>query len=139
MTDLNISKKTLTNAIRKDVRAEHGWDEAQAWVERDRMDNYTPEELARVKGLQEQWTTLCTQGESEGWLRWTNDYDGSHLVVVEETTHPTRRALIRESEQERQKRLDRLSARIEDEVATRVEKQWKALQEAKAVFARIGK
>lgn len=139
MTNLNISKKTLTSAIRKDVRAEHGWDEAQAWVEHDRMDNYTPEELARVKTLQEQWTALCAQGEDEGWLEWTNDYSGSHLEVVERLTHPTRRALIRESEQERRDRLDYLSERIEEEVTQRVEKQWKALQEAKAVLSRIGK
>ena len=139
MTNLNISKKTLTTAIRKDVRAEMGWDEAQSWVEHDRMDDYTPEELARVRALQEQWTALCTQGEDEGWLEWTNDYRGSHLDTVERTTHPTRRVLARESEGERSDRLDYLSERIEDEVTKRVEKQWKAIQDAKSALDRIGR
>lgn len=136
---MTVSKEQLTKAARKDIRAELGWDSAQEWKYREQRDPYTPEELARVAALQAQWEALGQQGKDEGWLEWSGGYDDGSWQVAHNDFHPTRKIQVKETKATRARRIARLHEEVEAKVAKLVEKQWKAIQDAEAIIARLGK
>lgn len=139
MAAATVSRDDLARAIRKDVREEFGWAEAHDWVFHDRADSYTPAELARLRTLQEQWKALSDQGEAEGWLDRTGGYPGNVLEPAELVNHPTRTTRVRETKANRTSRIQEVTADVDREVEARVEAQWKSLQDAEAVIARLGR
>lgn len=134
---MTVTKEQLAEAARKDVREAMGWAEAQEWQYRAERDVYTPEELERVKSLQKQWTELGEQGQKEGWLSWSGGYDDGQWEVASNDHHPTRTVQIREDKEARDRRIADLDAAIEVKTAKHVERQWKALQDAQAIIARV--
>lgn len=136
---MSITKEQLTKAIRADVKEELKWAEAQQWQYRDEPDTYTPEELAQVEALQAQWTDLCAQGQQEGWLSWSGGYADGEWEVADNRRHPTRTTPVRETKANRSRRLISLEHEIEQKVKQRVASEWKALEKAAEITARLSK
>lgn len=130
-----ISKEQLRGSVLEQVREKHRWQEAQEWRHREEPDRLTDEELAYRVQRQAEWEALCALGEEEGWLEWTNDYYGSHLVIKEVTLHPTRTIQVRETVRERKERLRELNLQIEAEVEHLTEASWATLTEAAEIAA----
>lgn len=136
---MTVSKAQLTTAARKDVREAMGWAEAQEWKYREEPDKYTAEELKRITALQAQWESLSKQGEEEGWLEWSGGYRDGEWEVSLNQFHPTRTIKVREDKATRARRIKALDEAVEVKVAKRVERQWKALEEAQSIIAGLGK
>lgn len=134
-----ITKEQLAEAVRADVRADMGWDEAQEWEYRDVPDEYTPEELEHVTALQAQWTALSEQGQKEGWLEWSGGYLDGEWETASNHKHPTRTIRVRESEESRTRRLHTLNEAVELKTFNRVAVEWKHLLKAEGIIARLAK
>ena len=136
---MNVTKKQLSEAARADIRTEMGWNKAHEWQYTEQSDTYTAEELERITALQAQWTALSEQGQKEGWLEWSGGHRDGKWELFENHVHPTRKIQVRKTDEARSYRINNLKEDIEKRVTARVQKQWKALQDAQAIMDSVGK
>lgn len=100
----------ITREVKAEVRPSY-----PRWVA------YSEEYLAERAAFVATWEKMCEDGEEKGFLCWTNDYDGSHLVSVDSLGYYA--GVTYEETDEVWERKQK--AKIE----TRVKKELKAIQE----------
>jgi hypothetical protein len=98
---VNTLKEKMRPALRKSVQK-------QLQAEREKVPNvkdYSEKYLAERAAFVRMWEQVCTEGQEKGFLSWTNDHPGSHLVANEETTYVDGESFA-ETDEEFQTRVD---------------------------------
>lgn len=136
-----ITREQFEAKVLSAARKEMGWEKAQAhqWI--SVPDAWIPGEREEYLARQKAWEELCERGEKEGWLRWTNDYDDSHLETVNlrSDTHPTRMLERMETDEEREDRLELLKHQIESQVRIRAQRGWETFDAAQKLVNNYGR
>lgn len=78
----------IAEAAKRNLRAKHyervTWEQEFRRQTQPKWIPYTKEYLATRADFIRRWNDLTAAGEQAEYLRWTNDYDGSHLEPVTE-------------------------------------------------------
>ena len=125
MSEFDKFKEQLLKKYIKEERTTQGWAKAQEPLTITESTSYTPEELAKVKALQHQWTALSERGQKEGWLAWSGGYAEGEWELEQEhlLKHPSRNKSRQESGHERQSRIDRLDYQIKKAARERLDRE----------------
>lgn len=100
----------LMQKYRARFELEMGWQQAQEHWYFTVKDVLTPDERKAQLALQEQFQALEAQGLEEGWLQY--EYGGAYPTDEDDLRHPTRTILVKETDEARGYRLERLNNSI---------------------------
>jgi len=91
---------------------------------------YTADEMRKREEFIKEWEALTEKGLSEGWLEWTNDYSGSHVVSNISNVNEGRREESFESTYDYCKRVSMILV----EVKSNVEADFNKILEARKIL-----
>lgn len=77
----------------------------------------TPREVAAYEAFAKLWEALVAKGEKRGWLKWTNEYPGSHLELVTPREREGQRLRLIQDAKDREERWAREAKAKEKQVA----------------------
>lgn len=118
-------RKLVTAKVKKELR----WDEESQLKTREVAYSFTKEEAKERKAKQRAWKAMVDEGLKDGWLEWTNEYSGSHVVAANNNVAHDRTVEVVEDARSRQLRIERMNVELQRRVDPEVERLWAAQEE----------